>query len=282
MSEHSHSHSHSHSANARFHDPAHAAEFDRTAAVSDIRGKLAERLIEAMALRGDETVLDVATGTGRFARPVSGHLAGGSVVGIDPALAMLRVSRNSDADPIARYGRVAATAERMPLREGIFDCAWVAFSLHHFASATEMVREAGRVLKPGGRLFILDPIIAAADDALDAAVNSLINEVFQRSHGAGFRFFAQEEIRRLMTDGGMEVVRDDLHTYPVDQDGTDGIPTGRHWIEVMDELEQRSPELKARFQERYFRYEKTGERVHLSGGFHFGLVAGEKRRGVCN
>ncbi|MDE0212801.1 MAG: hypothetical protein OXN22_01840, partial [Deltaproteobacteria bacterium] len=49
-------HSHSHSANAQFHDPAHAAEFDRRAAVSDIRGKLAERLIEAMALRGDETV----------------------------------------------------------------------------------------------------------------------------------------------------------------------------------------------------------------------------------
>lgn len=278
MSKHTHS---ANSANAQFHDHTHAAEFDRRAALSDIRGKLTERLIEAMTLRGGEKVLDVATGTGRFARPVSRCLADGSVVGIDPALAMLRVSGDSDADPIPRYGRIAATAERMPLRGGIFDRAWVAFSLHHFVSATDMVREAGRVLKPGGRLFILDPIITAADDALDAAVNGLINEVFQRSHGAGFRFFSQEEIRRLMADGGMEVVRDDLHTYPVDQDGTDGIPTGRHWVEVIDELEQQTPELKARFQERYFHYEKTGDSVHLSGGFHFGLVAGEKRRGAA-
>lgn len=43
---------HSHSANTQFHDPAHAAEFDRRAAMSDIRGQLAERLIEAMATDG--------------------------------------------------------------------------------------------------------------------------------------------------------------------------------------------------------------------------------------
>ena len=57
------------SKHSHFHD--HAAEFDRRAAMSDIRGQLAERLIEAMELRGAETVLDVATGTGRFVRPVS-------------------------------------------------------------------------------------------------------------------------------------------------------------------------------------------------------------------
>ncbi len=263
-----------------FHDHAHAVEFDRRAALSDIRGQLADRLIEALALRGDETVLDVATGTGRFARPVSRRLAAGSIVGIDEALAMLRVSREPDADPIPRYGRIAATAERMPLRAGIFDRAWVAFSLHHFVSARDMVMEAARVLKPGGRLFILDPVIVAGDDALDAAVNGVINEVFQRSHGAGFRFFALEEIRRLMADGGLEVAAAERHTYNVDQDGIDGVPTGRHWIEVVDELHRRPAELRARFQERYFRFEKTGDRLHISGGFHYGLIAGEKRHGA--
>ena len=263
-----------------FHDRAHAAEFDRRAAMSDIRGRLAERLIEAMELRGAETVLDVATGTGRFARPVSRRLAGSNIVGIDEALAMLRVSRDSGADPIPGYGRIAATAERLPLRAGIFDRAWVAFSLHHFVSARDMVKEARRVLKPGGRLLILDPVILAADDALDAEVGGLINEVFQRSHGAGFRFFTVEEIRALMTDGGLEVVRADCYTYSVDQDGTDGIPTGRHWIEVADELERRPAELRERFAERYFRYEKAGDSLHIRGGFHYGLIAGEKRPGT--
>lgn len=263
-----------------FHDHAHAVEFDKRAAMSDIREQLADRLVEAMELRGDETVLDVATGTGRFARPVSRYLADGNIVGIDEALAMLRVSQKPDAKPIPRYGRIAATAERMPLRAGICDRAWVAFSLHHFVSARDMVLEAGRVLKPGGRLFILDPVILAADDALDAAVNGLINEVFQRSHGAGFRFFTMAEISGLMTGGGLEIVRADRHTYNVDQDGIEGVPTGRHWIEVVDELEGRSAELRERFAERYFRYEKAGDRLHITGGFNYGLIAGEKQPGA--
>ncbi len=260
-----------------FHDHAHAVEFDRRAATSDIRGQLAERLIEAMELRGDETVLDVATGTGRFARPVSQHLSAGSIVGIDEALAMLRVSQEPDAAPIPRYGRIAATAERLPLHPDTFDRAWVAFSLHHFVSARDMVQEARRVLKPGGRLYILDPVIMAADDALDAAVNGLINEVFQESHGSGFRFYAVEEICRLMTYGGLETAHADRYTYTVDQDGVDGIPTGRHWVEVVDELERRPPEFRDRFRKTYFSYEKTGDRLHISGGFHYGLITGEKR-----
>ena len=65
----------------------------------------------------------------------------------------------------------------------------------------------------------------------------------------------------------------------VDQDGTEGIPTGRHWLEVANELERRPAELRERFAERYFRYEKAGHRFHISGGFHYGLIAGENRPG---
>ena len=193
---------------------------------------------------------------------------------------MLRVSQESDANLIPRYGRIAATAERMPLWAGICDRAWVAFSLHHFVSARDMVMEAGRVLKPGAWLFILDPVILAAENPLDAAVNGLINEVFQRSHGNGFRFYSVEEICRLMTDSGLEIVRADRHTYTVDQDGIEGVPTGRHWIEVVDELERRPAELQDRFRERYFGYERAGERLHISGGFNYGLIAGQKQPGA--
>ena len=38
-------------------------------------------------------------------------------------------------------------------------------------------------------------------------------------------------------------------------------------------------ELRERFGRRYFRYEKAGDSLHISGGFHYGLVAGEKRSG---
>src|SRR4051794_38004567 len=48
-----------------FHDPHHAAEYDRRAATGKIRGDLTEKLIEMLALKGGEVVLDLATGTGR-------------------------------------------------------------------------------------------------------------------------------------------------------------------------------------------------------------------------
>src|SRR3990170_5078021 len=85
--EHEHGHHHGHEHKTRFHDPAHAAEFDRR--ISEIRGDLAEKLAEMLVLNGDERVLDVATGTGRVARPVAKRLKGGRIIGVDQALAML-------------------------------------------------------------------------------------------------------------------------------------------------------------------------------------------------
>src|SRR5947207_3264687 len=66
--QHAHDHEHAHDPKTRFHDPAHAAEFDRRA-FAGIRSSLAEKLIEMLALKADELILDLATGTGRVARP---------------------------------------------------------------------------------------------------------------------------------------------------------------------------------------------------------------------
>lgn len=258
-----------------FHNYEHARDFD-SRSMSDIRLELADRLIAAMELEGGERVLDVATGTGRFARPVARHLPGGTITGVDESLAMFRVSKESSEAAIPRYRRIAGTAECIPLAGNSFDKAWVAFSLHHFTSVPAMMKETRRVLKPGGRLFILDPVILDAEDALDTSVNSLINHVFQRSHGANFRFFTAAEIGGFMREGGFEVRAVDTQVYQVDQDGTDGIPTGRHWIEVVDALEATPEDLRSRFRQRYFHYEKRADAVHIEGRFNYALVVGEK------
>jgi len=79
-----------------FRDRQHALEFDLRATRSDIRARLSSLLIEALELKGRERVLDLATGTGRFAQPVCGQLKEGKVVGVDEALAMLGLARISD------------------------------------------------------------------------------------------------------------------------------------------------------------------------------------------
>ncbi|MBI4488463.1 MAG: methyltransferase domain-containing protein [Deltaproteobacteria bacterium] len=261
----------------RFHDHSHAREYDRRAAKSDIREQLAPRLVEALDCKGDERVLDLATGTGRFARPVAQHLKGGKIVGLDEALAMLRVAQEQkEREPIPGFLATAGTAEAFPFHSGLFDRAFTVFALHHFGHPPLTIREALRILKPGGRFVILDPVVATAEDSLDESIHDLINQILRSAHGDYFHYHSAEDIQDLLTRAGFRVIRADLHAFSVDQDGMEGVPTGRHWLEIAEQLQEESSELKRRFEEKYFRYEKRGERVHIQGSFGFALVCGEK------
>ncbi|HXK30555.1 MAG TPA: methyltransferase domain-containing protein, partial [Candidatus Binatia bacterium] len=80
-----------------------------------------------LTLKGDERVLDVATGTGRVARPVAKRLNGGRIIGVDQALAMLDVGHQHE-DPIPAYDQSAGAADALPFKTGCFDRAFVSFS----------------------------------------------------------------------------------------------------------------------------------------------------------
>src|SRR5437870_13887139 len=92
--DHGHAHDHSHDHKTRFHDPQHAAEFDRR--TSEIRDDLAEKLADMLALHGDEQILDLATGTGRVARPVAKRLRTGRSMRVGPGSAVLAVGHHSE------------------------------------------------------------------------------------------------------------------------------------------------------------------------------------------
>ena len=263
---------------SHFHDYSHALEYDRKVAKSDIRAQLVPKLVEALGFQGRDYVLDLATGTGRFARPVAEHLKGGKIVGLDEAFAMLRVAQEQkEKEPIPGFLSAAGSAEAFPFRGGSFDRAFTVFALHHFGNPPLMMREARRVLKPGGRFVILDPVVATAEDSLDEAIHDLINQILRRAHGEYFHYHSAEDIRDLFTRAGFHVVRADLLTFSVDQEGMDGIPTGRHWIEIAEQMQEESSEVKRRFEEKYFCYEKNGARVQVRGKFAYGLVCGEER-----
>ncbi|MGZ9214820.1 MAG: class I SAM-dependent methyltransferase, partial [Candidatus Binatia bacterium] len=134
---HDHEHGHSHDHKSRFKDPAHAAEFDQRG-LSDMRSQLTTKLIEALTLKGGEAILDLATGTGRVARPLSKQMQSGRIVGVDEALAMLDVGHHYK-DPITRYELSAGEADKLPFKSGIFDRAFVSFSLHHFGNPAGVV-----------------------------------------------------------------------------------------------------------------------------------------------
>jgi demethylmenaquinone methyltransferase / 2-methoxy-6-polyprenyl-1,4-benzoquinol methylase len=103
-------------------------------------------------LRRGMTLLDVATGTGQVARAATRIVREpGHVLGLDPSAGMLREARKAHAGPLVR-----ARAEEMPLRDDVFDMLSMGFALRHVATLETAFTEYRRVLKPGGRLLLLE------------------------------------------------------------------------------------------------------------------------------
>ena len=269
-----HGHAHSHEHKTRFHDPEHAAEFDQRG-LSGVRASLTDKLIEMLVLKGGELVLDLATGTGRVARPLSKRLKDGKIVGVDQALAMLNVGHQHQ-DPIPYYVQSAGEADKLPFKTNTFERAFVSFSLHHFGNPSGVVGEVLRVLKNSGRFVVVDPIIEESKDAVDVALEAKINQVFRRTHGEDFRYHTASSIQRLLTKAGYRVPRTNILSYSFNQEGMDGIPTGRHWLETALEIENENPELAERMKKNYFTWHSHGDHTHVKGSFSYALITGVK------
>lgn len=110
------------------------------------------RTLARAGLRPPMKLLDVATGTGQVARAAARILRDPrAVVGLDPSTGMLREARRVHAGPL-----VQGRAEDIPLRDDVFDMLSMGFALRHVATLEIAFAEYRRVLKPGGRLLLLE------------------------------------------------------------------------------------------------------------------------------
>lgn len=108
--------------------------------------------LRAAGLKPGAKILDLATGTGlvlRSAQAITG--AEGLAIGLDPSRGMLGECRKRCDAPVVR-----ARGETLPFASGSFDMVSMGYGLRHVADLGELFRECHRVLKPGGRLLILE------------------------------------------------------------------------------------------------------------------------------
>ncbi len=95
-------------------------------------------------------ILDLGCGTGRSLDGVAPSAAT-HVVGLDLSVAMLALARKHDST----YQLVRATADLPPFLDGIFDLAFSVLAFHHFPNQRTVVKEAFRLLRPGGAFAIV-------------------------------------------------------------------------------------------------------------------------------
>jgi demethylmenaquinone methyltransferase/2-methoxy-6-polyprenyl-1,4-benzoquinol methylase len=122
------------------------------------------RMIASLELTGRETLVDVCTGTADVALEARrGAQAGSSacaarVLGVDFAGAMLALGLRKvrDAGEQRHIVLVRGDAMRIPAPDGVADAATVAFGVRNVAKTDVACRELSRVLRPGGRLAILE------------------------------------------------------------------------------------------------------------------------------
>ena len=106
-----------------------------------------------------QSILDIACGTGDFSLAIAGRMHPDSrIIGLDLSEGMLAVMRDKVAKA-GLEGRISCEqgdSEAMRFADASFDVVTIAFGIRNFAHREAALREILRVLKPGGRLVILE------------------------------------------------------------------------------------------------------------------------------
>ena len=164
-------------------------------------------------------MLDVAGGSGDLSRQFARRVGeDGQVWLTDINKAMLRVGRDRLIDEGASMPVAQCDAEHLPFPSNYFNCVSIAFGLRNVTHKDAALREMQRVLKPGGRLLVLEfsKVWKPCEPLYDAYSFKLLPRLGQliANDSESYRYLAesirmhpsQEELKGMMEDAGLSRV----------------------------------------------------------------------------
>ncbi len=176
--------------------------FDQIASRYDVRNRMfslardgawRRRAARLTRLRPGETALDLCTGTGKLAHELVPLVRpGGRVIGIDFTPAMLELARTLEPEVDFRLGDVGRLAEA----DASVDAVTIGFGLRNLIERDAALREMRRVLRPGGRLVVLEfapptgPLLAAYRLYLGRVMPS-VARLFSAGEANAYRYLAE-------------------------------------------------------------------------------------------
>lgn len=175
--------------------------------------------VEQSAVRRGDRVLDVAGGTGDLARLFARRVGDtGSVVLTDINAAMLAIGRDRLVDEGVVVPVALCNGERLPFASESFDCVSVGFGLRNMTRKDLALAEMQRVLRPGGRLLVLEfskvwKPLAPLYDAYSFQVLPRLGQAVA-GDAQSYRYLAesirmhpdQETLKRMMGEAGFDQV----------------------------------------------------------------------------
>jgi demethylmenaquinone methyltransferase/2-methoxy-6-polyprenyl-1,4-benzoquinol methylase len=174
--------------------------------------------IELSGVRTGNAVLDIAGGTGDLAARFADIVGpSGRVVLADINDSMLKVGRDKllDNGRLGNLEFVQADAQYLPFPDDSFDCITIAFGLRNVTDKDVALRSMLRVLKPGGRLLVLEfskpgnPLLSKAYDAYSFRVLPFMGRLVANDADS-YKYLAesirmhpdQETLKDMMEDAG--------------------------------------------------------------------------------
>lgn len=138
-----------------FHD--NDAELDRLVAQATVAWPIESDVLDRHAIGSARSILDLACGPGAVTRRIASKVPGAEVVGVDLNHLLLdRAERDRRRDGVDRVRFVEADCHHLPFADDTFDFVYARFLFQHLSDPVSALGEARRVLRPGGRMLIVD------------------------------------------------------------------------------------------------------------------------------
>ena len=220
-------------------EPIFDASRRTVAHMPDLLGELAPR----------QRVLDLGAGYGGAARYLAGTF-GCSVVALN--LSEVENARNRENNRAQQLDHlidvVDGSFEEVPFEDGYFDVVWSQDAFLHSGDRAQVIREAARVLKPGGIFIFTDPM--QTDDCPEGVLQPILDRIHLETLGS------PDFYREQCAQAGLLEIGFEDHTPQL----------ARHYGRVLRETKRLQPELEEIISRDYIERMKRGLQHWVDGG----------------